>query len=543
MSEAERPEGITESEHQSIIASVDSILTSRAAQPEEIVSPERRRSGFRLVSLVNLLTLLTLGGAVYAYVEFAPRSAPEVNLFSGNAETVEAAVLSEFREQSREELSERERRIADIERELGALRRERQAAQTSDGPSEREAELQAALSNLSASTSERLNALRGSQEQINFFAEQLTTIYATVQSAIRAREFDRARGLVLDAAALIDAPALRNEPALATIARAITAANLILEEVLPLAAEESSRLALLASRLEELDLIVSQADARLDAGELEPAERLYSAALRMIDGTDRAASQLLALHEARAEEALAAQASNFRNQIAALNAQLRESRATTTGLVSRVTALESRRDELEATRDELTGRLTAADARIAEANESNEELRHEITALESEIEEIRSQTSLESRRASREIADLQRSLESMGARAASTARTARTVGEELVDELEATTLADQRSELMDLIGTRVLLRAVVNTPPISTEYPDLFDEMETYFQALSRERLAVGRTSAYRQASTSVERLAAGMGIDLAVSSASDTPAGYLERVTGLVQAALLAVR
>jgi Skp family chaperone for outer membrane proteins len=154
-----RPDGISESEHEAIVGAVNALLTDRAKPPEAMPRDRSRRSGAAMAVFTNLVILLALAGAVYAYITFVPRSAPDVNLFSGQVATTESAILTEVREQTERRLSEREAEIARIERELNALRSARSDADPSAGSSQRESELLAELDSLNASGSRRSKAI------------------------------------------------------------------------------------------------------------------------------------------------------------------------------------------------------------------------------------------------------------------------------------------------------------------------------------------------------------------------------------------------
>jgi chromosome segregation ATPase len=339
-------------------------------------------------------------------------------------------------------------------------------------------------------------------------------------------------------------------------ARSISAANEVLAQVLPVAAEDSSRLAVLAEQVEEINLIVAQADARAAAGELENAESLYRSALRAIDGTERAATRLLAIEDQRFQEQLADQADEARAQLARVNAQLRDSRSTVTTLREQVASLTSERDQLATDVDELQTGLARAEAATDAARQSASELGATVTDLRAEIARLTTRVgereariaALEQERertasdAAREIADLRATVSSMETAMDETAAALTRTAGEVAEELDRTADAYDGPEVIDLLSTRVLLRAVVDSPSVREQYPRLYEDMETYFTALSRSRMDEGRTAAYTQASEAVEALAAGMGITITTTTTPDTPTGYLDRVVGLLRGAITAV-
>ena len=543
------PEGITESEHQAILSTVDSFLTQRGRMTAREEAPPRRRSGIGLVAGLNLLAVALLAGAVWVYMSIVPRSAPDVDLFTGSVSTTEAAILAEVAKQTRIERSEREAQIARIERELVALRRERlQAPEASDLVS-REVELRSALEHLDATTSERLAALHGSVEQASFLAGQLAMLYGHVQQSIHDQDFARARSLVDDASALLASPAVRQEPTLAHLAYAIAVSNRVLADVIPLAAEESGRLARLAVQLAEIEAIVDQADATSSAGELDRAETLYRSALRVLETTEHASVQLLTIQGARADRLLEIQAAAADARIAELTAQLEQSRLTAGELRAQSDRLASARDELSRSHAELDRRYTELGQRHAAVETTQRdagalrrsvaELENEISALESRIVALRARHDQASAAAARQIAALQASVETVRANAAAADHR---IGLEAAALRSAVATADSREtgpQMIDLLGTRVLLRAVVDSPAVRTQYPNLYADMESYFAALGSERTAQGRAEAYRTASEAVEALAARLQIAMPDDPPRNTAAGYLSRLITLVRAAV----
>lgn len=544
-----RPEGITESEHHAIVTAVDSILTERVRAPEQIEPTVRRRSGLGMVALVNLLALSTLVGSVFLYITFAPRSAPDVNPFSGAVTTAESAILAEVQEQTRRELSEREVQIAQIERELAALRRERQRAPGDPGASDREAELSAALVALQATTAERLQALQGNREQVAFLTGQLTTVYERVREAIRDQAYDRARTHLEDASALLRSAAIADEPTLATVATAIAASNQVIADVIPLAAEESGQLALLSSRFDEIERIVREADARAAADEPDRAASLYRTALGVIDATGHAATRLLEAERAEAARELEERTAPLVARVAELEAELQERTRVAGELRGQINTLTAERDELTRRRAELEAavadRAAAAEASEREAAASEREaaelarrvatLETEIATLEARSTALRADRERAAAEAAQEIAALRSSIEAAEAQAARAVAAIDRRAARLHAALPDETAPSDAPEVIDLVGTRALLRAVVDAPAIREQYPNLSEDMETYFQALSRERTAAGRAAAFRTASDAIEALAGELGATVSAAPPAGTAAGYLDRLVSLL--------
>lgn len=538
-----RPDGITESEHRAIVETVNALLTDRARSPGSVAPATRRRSGAGLVVLANALIVVALAGAVAAYIAFVPRAAPDVNVLSGEVTTTEGAILEQVQQEAEQRLSEREAEIARIERELDALRRER----TDDAaPSERERELIAELEGLNATTSERLGAIENNRERLGFLSDQLASLYQRVQTAIRVQDYDRARDLVRDAAALIDAPAVQTEPLLREASRSIDAANAVLADILPLAAEESGRLALLAAQIEEVELIVAQADARARAGELENAESLYRSAVRVFESTERATAQLLQFREQELAQEFSDERDSFRRTIAAVENQLRQSRSTVGSLEQQVASLERTRQSLQAQRVELESLLARANERTETVRARADQLGGTVDELQAEVSELESRLAALEAERNQTADETERRIHSLSETVASFRAAAERTTSDLADAAAAvrsqigpSPTEDAASDVVELLGTRVLLRAVVDSPSVREEYPELYEDMEVYFEALSRARVEEGRSAAFAEASDAVTALAARMDIDLDVTAPATTATGYLERTVALVRAAV----
>ncbi len=190
---------------------------------------------------------------------------------------------------------------------------------------------------------------------------------------------------------------------------------------------------------------------------------------------------------------------------------------------------ESLREQVSALEEQLTEREAAAAT-----------LREEIELLEDRLERMEAEYQ-------RALEDQREPIEALRQEAADARRSARSALTAL-KELELARLTSAApvdppppdyADDIDVLGTRPLLRAIVTSPEIRAEYPDLRERMDAYFALLEHEKITQGRAEAYRVASEAVEETARKLDIDLEAENKRDTASGYVERLVALVEHAL----
>lgn len=84
----------------------------------------------------------------------------------------------------------------------------------------------------------------------------------------------------------------------------------------------------------------------------------------------------------------------------------------------------------------------------------------------------------------------------------------RTTHSSVVEELQQKSAILDRLRTPDIeeINTRVLLKAIVSSPTVRSEYPQLQAELDRYFQVLANQHILEGREAAYREAIELLER-------------------------------------
>lgn len=93
--------------------------------------------------------------------------------------------------------------------------------------------------------------------------------------------------------------------------------------------------------------------------------------------------------------------------------------------------------------------------------------------------------------------------------------------------------------MIELVNARALVRAIVDSPPIRSEYPGLADELDRYVEERGREQQQRGRADAYASASEAIEALAASIGVRVDAGTPRESAEGFVERLIELAEHAV----
>ena len=127
---------------------------------------------------------------------------------------------------------------------------------------------------------------------------------------------------------------------------------------------------------------------------------------------------------------------------------------------------------------------------LEQSRQKIEQLRNNIEGLNSEHRKTVQQLRTENRTLSNELTQEN--------------ETQSEVLEELIRRLKM--LDRVQTPDMEDINTRVLLKAIVSSPTVRSEYPQLQTKLDRYFQILSNQHLLEGRQAAYREAIELIEQ-------------------------------------
>jgi chromosome segregation ATPase len=470
--------GLNEEERREIEAQIEELFTDRRLVPAESLSRSELKSGALFPVLVNLGVLALLAAGIWFLVIPSWRNETGALETGEGFATTEGFIVERVREQARAELTEREQRIAEIRRQLEALREQQSAAP--GAPEERgeraealQEELQRLLSEMEglraqaeeesdAATSafeERLQNLQQRQEQEQFVLNQLGFTYEAVDRHLSAgdsgaamEELDRADQFLADYS--VDGSGL-----FGNAVRILQQGNAALREALQLFEEasevdpqEAERLA--AERAEAREAR-AQLQAQLEAARQEAAQTEAQLRSELAETRSALATAQAALEEARATGADG-------GEVSARELAAREEEIAT--LRSRVSSLENNLERSSA-------RVALLESRIDRRNSS-------IASLQSEVQE---QLSSVRSALSREVAD---------------------------------TAGPDREEVEQLLETKTLIREVLISEPVRREHPELYEEMELYLDALGNRRQGAGETQGLYAAVVALQELMEGIDID-----------------------------
>ncbi len=107
------------------------------------------------------------------------------------------------------------------------------------------------------------------------------------------------------------------------------------------------------------------------------------------------------------------------------------------------------------------------------------------------------------------------------------------------DDAPSETLPAGGETTLNMIATRAVVRAVITSPEIRREYPDLVDRLDEYIATVEVRARQAGRREAYAEASEAIEAIAAELEVPLNARSSGDSAGGYGRRLISLLQDSL----
>ena len=409
--------------------------------------------------------------------------------------------LAEFREASQTELAEKEAQLAALEEQyresLVQFQQERNALEQQF--SQREAELQAQLErqaaeaqSAQAEVADQLAALREQRQREQLVLDQILSSYTQVQDNLAVGRYDAALSSLgnlesyLSQTSIASLPAIRDRiPTerflIASLRDLIAALRAPAPDTVlqPAEAAPSEADQLLAS----VAATVAEADRLAQSGDRAGAERLYSSAIGEIPDIQRSHTFLVEAARRAAAEGAG-----------------RDSSAAVTRLQA----------ELDRTKDSLSQQTRALNqAQTTISRQRQQIARYE--ASQAEIAAIRQEVSTLRRRYS--------SLSSNGASA-----------------------RVSQSKVLDLVDTKLQVREVLSSEPVRSQYPQLYDAMEEYFDTYGKVQLQSGQEEALEDANKVLDDLLGSGSADLSALKRSygaaqgDPFAQFLQKLEALLE-------
>ena len=423
--------------------------------------------------------------------------------------------LAEFRSQSEAELAEKEAEIAALEEQyrqsLLQFQQERSALQQQF--SQREAELRAQMArqaaeaeSAQAEVADQLAELREQRQREQLVFDQILSSYSRVENALAREQYDTAlRGLnnlesYLSQTSIASLPAIQDRiPTerflIASLRRLIDVQRAPSPEVAAQPGEEAPSEA--DRLLSSISSTVAQADRLVQSGDSAAAERLYTSAIGQIPDIQRSHTYLVEAARRAAAQSAGQDSSSALNR---LQAELDQSKAS---LSQRTWEL----NQARATLDQRSRELNQAQAAISRQSQQisrYEASQREIAALRQEVSTLRKRYA---------------SLSSSGAAA-----------------------RVSQSKVLDLVDTKLQVREVLSSEPVRSQYPELYEAMEEYFDTYGTVQLQSGQEEALKDANAVLDDLLGSGSADLSAMKRSyaaaegDPFAKFLQKLEALLE-------
>ncbi len=539
-----------------IMAEINKAVEQRKIEIKpETFSFSARKRGSLAPLIINAAALFVLLAGAFLLLFFYNRQERSFTGQGAAVLTAESRIIAALRQESQQQLSLKDRQIADIQERLSELREQSEMlkTQTESRILERENELRdrlaaemeterqklrqqglsaAAIDEQLRSLAERLEAenrsrlqafkqdseaelaerqaeLAASREQYDLSLRQSQQEREALERQFSSREAELQRQLEQQAAQTESARSAQTQIAdqLEELREQQRREQLVSDQILASYGRvrdslRSGSYEAALSDLGNLDSYLAQASLRVpELQERLPVERFLISSLRRLIETERSpAATVLQQEGGQAGEGREAEAGLAADALASLQAELERSRE----------ALRRQGEELERTRTALerqAGELSQARSTVSRQSE-------EIARLEA------SRRRLEAVR--REIGSLRReygSLSDSGAPA-----------------------AVSQQKVLDLVDTKLQIREVLSSETVQRQYPGLLDSTEEYFATYGQVQRRAGGEEALGEAAALLDALLGSGSVDLrAVKASHSTPqsdlfARFLEKLEALLR-------
>jgi chromosome segregation ATPase len=402
--------------------------------------------------------------------------------------------LADFRETSQAELAEKETEIAALEEQYrqSLLQFQQERSTLEQQFSRREAELQAQLDrqaeeaeSAQEEVADQLEALREQRQQEQLVLDQILSSYNQVDDNLAVGRYDAALSSLNNLESYLSQTSIASLPAIRDripTERFLIASlrNLIAALRAPAAEAEPSETDQL---LDSISATVAEADRLVQSGDRTGAERLYSSAIARIPDIQRSHTYLV---EAARRAAAEGAGQDSSAALTRLQAELDRTRAS---LNQQARELNQAKSTISQQSRQIS-RYQASQAQIAA-------LRQEVSTLRQRYD----------------------SLSSSGA---------------------ATRVS--QSKVLDLVDTKLQVREVLSSEPVRSQYPELYDAMEEYFDTYGKVQLQSGQEEALEDANKILDDLLGNGSADLSAMKRSygaaqgDPFARFLSKLEALLE-------
>jgi chromosome segregation ATPase len=409
--------------------------------------------------------------------------------------------LAAFRSQSEAELADKAAEIADLEKQyrqsLVQFQQERTALQAQFSQKEEELRTQmerqaAEAQSAQAEVADELAELRTQRQREQLVFDQILSSYGQVEDSLQSEHYDTALKDLnnlesyLSQASIAALPAIRDRiPTerflIASLRDLIEVRRTPAPEAVAQSREEVPSEA--DQLLSSIAVTVAEADRLVQSGDDAGAERLYASAIGQIPDIQRSHTYLVGIARRAAAQSAGQDSSTALNR---LQAELERTRAS---LDQRTRELSQARATINRQSQQISGYETS---------------QREIAAVRQEVSNLRRRyTSLSSGGASARVS---------------------------------------QAKVLELVDTKLQVREVLSSEPVRSQYPELYDAMEEYFDTYGKVQLQSGQEEALKDANAVLDDLLGSGSADLAAMKSSyagadgDPFAQFLQKLEALLE-------
>jgi chromosome segregation ATPase len=515
-----------------------------------------KKQGSLIPLLINGGALVILAAAAFFLLAFFNREEQSLIRESATVLTAEGKLIEALRRESEQQLSEKNSQIADIRARLEDLRKEAQRVKldTEAKIREREDQLRSELEDQLAAEREKLRGegltTAAINDQLRALEQRLTSEneshlaefrksseaeLADKEAEIAALEEQYRQSLLRfqqERGALEQQFSEREAELRAQLARQAAAAQNAQAEV-------ADQLAELREQRQREQLVFDQILAAYSQIEDDLAVGRYDAALGDLSNLESYLSQA----SISALPAIRGRIPTERFLIASLRDLIQARRAPAPEAATRPREVESSES------DQLLNSISVA---VAEADRLQAELDRTKTSLSQqtrELDQARATLDQRTRELSQAKATISRQSQQISRYEASQAQIAAIRQEVSSLRRSYTSLSSSgasarvsQSKVLDLVDTKLQVREVLSSEPVRSQYPELHDAMEEYFDTYGKVQLQSGQEEALKDINAVLDNLLGRGSADLSAMKRSyaaaegDPFAQFLQKLEALLE-------
>jgi hypothetical protein len=492
-------EEVSPEEREKILARIDELVArSRISLKPETLEVSAARSGAALPLLVNGLTVLVVVAAIFLSSVFLNRQEADLASGAGEILSAESKVVEAVRQESQAQLQQKDQEILSFQQKLSDMARQREqlAAEMASSIRLREQQLQDELAQALEAERRRLVEQGLSGEAVQRRLAEIES-QRTAELEGRLQEF-------------------RREAETEAAAREATLNGLVAEYRQGLQAAQAER-----GRLEQE---LSDREAQLRAQYQTQAQSLESDRARAAAELTRLQEQqgqeqlvldrLLTSYEGVSRQLAAGDYAGALQGLSSLRAYLEQGSARVLPTVQKrrpvelfiIASLEelARSRAAPAAAEGAEPGAASAEA-LAKAQAETQAAQHEAQAAQAQAEAAQAQARAaraETQAAQREAQEARQAQASALAEAAAARQALRARLATLQQQYERQRSTFTQSSLPSpellstLLQAKLLVLQIIGTEPVAAQHPDLYRDLERYFDTLAEQRLLEGRYAA-----------------------------------------------